>query len=449
MSAPRGEFSSRLGFILAASGSAVGLGNIWGFPTQAASNGGGAFLVIYLVLTFTLAYPAFMAELIIGRYAKANSVTALRKLSSGPASYGVGSLVGFVGILAASFILCFYAVVAGWMLSFMLASGADALGAEQASNWLTSFGVGRNVTFTALFIVLTILVICGGVKDGIEKWSTRLMPLLLIILGSLIVYVMTQNGAMEGLKVYLLPDFSVALKPDLLLRAMGQSFFSLSIGVGSMLIYGSYLSKKENLPRTGLAVSLIDIGIAVFAGLLIIPAMYVAQANGVTIFDESGALIGNDTMIFTVLPALFDTMGGAGIAVGLAFFLLMSIAALTSSISMLEVPVAYAVENHNLARTRATILIGVLIGIVSLVVVFNFEALFGLVVSATTRYAQPLLALFLCLFAGWVWHRDKLLAEIQEGFPNAESSLFWKIWRPYVRFVCPIGILAVFVQTLS
>lgn len=448
MSAPRGEFSSRWGYILAASGSAVGLGNVWGFPTQAASNGGGAFLVVYLLLTFFLAYPAFMAEMIIGRYAKSNSVAALRKISSGSKSYYLGSLLGYGGIATASLILCFYAIIAGWMIAFMLAAGADLTGSAAASSWLTTFGLPRNLVFTVAFFVLTVFVVIGGVQNGIEKWSTRLMPILLSLLVILIIYVMTLDGASDGLRLYLLPDFSKILKPDLILGAMGQSFFSLSIGVGSMMIYGSYLSRKENLPRTGLAVTLIDIGIASMAGLLIIPSMFVAQNNGVSIFDANGALISSDALIFTVLPALFDTMGSAGAAVGLVFFALMSIAALTSSISMLEVPVAYTVETHNMSRQKATTLIAVVLAIISLIIAANFGLLFGWVVQLTTEFSQPLLALIMCLFAGWVWHRSKVLAEIEEGFPEAAGSWFWKIWHPYIRYICPIGILAVFVQSL-
>mgnify|MGYP006170561609 CR=1 FL=1 len=198
------------------------------------------------------------------------------------------------------------------------------------------------------------------------------MPTLFIILLALFAYVMTQQGAMEGLKVYLLPDFSQALNPDLLISAMGQAFFSMSLGVGTMLIYGSYVSHSENLPRLGAAVSLVDIGVAVLAGLLIIPAMYVALNNGVQIFAENGQLLSEDTLIFTVLPSLFATMGMVGGVVALAFFLLMSIAALTSSISMLEVPVSYVVEKRNMARQKAVWLIAALILAVSFVIIFNF-----------------------------------------------------------------------------
>ncbi|MDH4107967.1 MAG: sodium-dependent transporter [Gammaproteobacteria bacterium] len=448
MSAIRGEFSSRLGFILAAAGSAVGLGNIWGFPTQAAGNGGAAFLVVYLVLAFCLAFPALMAELIIGRHAKANAVTALQGIANNGFTRRLGATTGYVGILTASLILSFYAIVAGWMLAYTLAALADMAGAYDVSGWLTGFTVSRNLVFTGIFMFLTIAIICGGVRDGIEKWCTRLMPALIGILVLLIVYVMTQEGAGEGVRAYLVPDFSRVTDPALILSAMGQAFFSMSLGVGTMLIYGSYVSDRENLVSLGRSVTLFDIGIAVLAGLLIIPAMYVAQHNGVQIYDDAGRLIAEDRLIFTVLPALFNSMGVAGLLVAFAFFVLMLVAALTSSISMLEVPVAYAVEHHDIDRKRATYLIGGAITLVSVLIIFNFGTLFGLTIALTTRYSQPMLGLLMCVFAGWIWHRSTVIAEIRKGMADADRSLFWRIWPFYVAFVCPAAILAIFIQQL-
>lgn len=448
MSAIRGEFSSRIGFILAAAGSAVGLGNIWGFPTQAAGNGGAAFLLVYLVLAFCLAFPALMAELVIGRHAKSNAVTALRGIASGGVTRTLGAGTGYLGIVTASLILSFYAIVAGWMLAYALAAFADIAGLEGLSAWLTGFSLERNLLFTLIFMALTVLIICGGVRDGIEKWCTRLMPALIGILVLLIFYVLTLDGAGDGVRAYLVPDFSRITDPGLILSAMGQAFFSMSLGVGTMLIYGSYVSDRENLVSLGRSVTLFDIGIAVTAGMLIIPAMYVAQFNGVQIYDAAGKLIAEDTLIFTVLPALFESMGAAGLIVGLAFFVLMLVAALTSSISMLEVPVAYAVENHGIKRTRATVIIGGTILFASIVLIFNFSTLFGLVIALTTRYSQPLLGLLMCVFAGWIWHRNTLIGEIRKGLADGEHNLFWKIWPGYVRFVCPAAILAIFIQQL-
>ncbi|MBV2129807.1 sodium-dependent transporter [Arsukibacterium indicum] len=440
----RGVFSSRLGFILAASGSAVGLGNVWGFPSQVASNGGAAFVLMYLVLAFVLAYPVLMAELLIGRATESNVVDALGKVSGS----NTGRAVGIWGIITVSLILAFYGIVGGWMLSYTLEALASLAGLEQVASWLISSSITRNIIFCALFMLLTVGIVGGGVVNGIERWSVRLMPTLFALMLLLFGYVMTQEGALEGLKVYLLPDFSEVLNPDLLISAMGQAFFSMSLGVGTMLIYGSYVSHKENLPKLGASVALVDIGVAVLAGLLIIPAMYVALHNGVEIFGAEGQLLAEDTLIFTVLPSLFTSMGAIGLVVGCAFFLLMSIAALTSSISMLEVPVSYVVENRKVDRHKAVWLTAAVIFSLSVIILLNFTTLFGFVIALTTQYSQPLLGLMLCIFAGWVWHRDNILAELKKGDAGAEHSWFWRIWPWYVRFVCPVIILLMFYRSL-
>ncbi|MFT5163787.1 MAG: NSS family neurotransmitter:Na+ symporter, partial [Alteromonadaceae bacterium] len=324
----------------------------------------------------------------------------------------------------------------------------NIIGWQSASSWLTEFSLSRNLIFCALFSLMTIMIVSKGVSNGIEKWSTRLMPMLIILILALIAYVATQDGASEGWTAFWVPDFSKIFSPSLLVSAMGQAFFSLSLGVGTMLIYGSYLSKKENIPVLGASVALVDIGIAILAGLLIIPAMYVALHNGVTIYNEAGVLIDGDKLIFTVIPALFESMGAIGPFVSLVFFVLMSIAAVTSSISMLEVPVAYAVENTALGRKKASWVIGALILALSSIIIFNFDLLFGFVITATTQYSQPLIGLVLCIFTGWVWSRNGILQELKQGNPEIETSVFWKIWPNYVRFVCPVILLVMFSQTL-
>jgi NSS family neurotransmitter:Na+ symporter len=297
-----------------------------------------------------------------------------------------------------------------------------------------------------LFVLLTVLIISSGVEQGIEKWSQRLMPALFVLFAGLIIYVLTQEGAMAGLKVYLVPDFSQMSDPKLIVSAMGQAFFSMSLGVGTMLVYGSYISGDENLPLVGALVTLTDMGVAFLAGLLVLPAMFVAQHLGVTITGEGGSLIAGPDLIFKVLPALFDGMGSTGLLVGLGFFALMSIAAVTSSISMLEVPVSYAVEAHKLDRLKATWLVGLVIFAVSAVISANFDSLFGFVITLTTERAQPLLSMVVCIFAGWVFHRNSILQEIQAGNPNVEQGLFWKIWPGYVKFLCPVLILVTLAQ---
>ncbi len=448
MVAARGQFGSRIGFILAAAGSAVGLGNIWGFPTQAASNGGAAFVLVYLVLAFLLAYPVLMAELLLGRHAHGNMVAAMTRISESAPAKAVGAATGFAGIVVASLILSFYGIVAGWMLGFTLAYPASALELTATHDWLVGFSLDRNLVLMGLFMTLTVGIILGGVHNGIERWSTRLMPSLIVTLIVLALYVLTLDGAMTGLKVYLLPDFSKVFSGDLILAALGSAFFSLSLGVGTMLIYGSYLSDQEHLPSIGAQVALIDVGIAVLAGFLILPAMYVAAERGVEIFDASGALLSEDTLIFTVLPDLFASLGGGiGIFVATAFFGLISIAALTSSISMLEVPVAFMVERFQWPRHKAAPTAGLLIAGFSAVIIINFDQLFGWVITVSTRYGQPLLGLMLCIYAGWIWSRNSLLNELRKNNPEASTGVFWRIWPLYVRIVCPIFIGVIFVRS--
>jgi NSS family neurotransmitter:Na+ symporter len=439
----RGQFSSTFTFVLAAAGSAVGLGNIWGFPTNAAENGGAAFLLMYLILAFLLAYPALMAELVIGRHTRANMVTALDSIAVSSSAKKLGRLTGYAGMLTASLILSFYGIVAGWMLGSMAEPVASFLGFDTVASWLTEFGASRNIVLTALFMFLTGLIINAGVEQGIEKWSRRLMPSLLILLVILIGYVLTQEGAIEGLRHYLVPDFSQMTNPDLIVSALGQAFFSMSLGVGTMLIYGSYIRSSENLPVVGSLVTLTDTGIAFLAGLLILPAMFVAQNLGVAIVADDGSLVAGPGLIFQVLPALFDSMGGAGLWVGFGFFVLMSIAAVTSSISMLEVPVSYAVENHQFSRKIATLWVSSLIFAISVAICINFDIAFSAIISLTTEWAQPLISLLICLFAGWVFYRNSLLNELKQGNPEIEHALFWKLWPVYVKLICPalIGII--------
>lgn len=448
MGVARGGFSSRFGFIMAAAGSAVGLGNIWGFPTQTASNGGAAFVLVYLVLAFCLAYPAFMAELLIGRYGQANAVTSMQKIARNTWQKRFGFVVGFGGVICAALILSFYGIIAGWMMSYAIEPLAKLAGLTTAADWLISQSLVRNILFTALFMSLTIFIIRRGVEQGIEKWSKRLMPMLIGLLILLIIYVFTLEGAREGFNAYLNPDISRVFEPDLLISALGQAFFSLSLGTSVMIVYGSYIAKKENLVTLGAQVTLIDVSIAFLAGLLIIPAMYVAQAQGVAIFAEDGSLISGSSLVFTVLPALFSGMGFVGLFVAFGFFVLMSIAALTSSISMLEGPVSYVVERHEVPREKATTLIGLAILLFSIIIVVNLSWMLDFIATLSTQYGQPIIAMLCCVFAGWIWHRSDILAEIKQGNVAVEHSVFWKIWPWYTKFICPTAIALVFWHTL-
>ncbi|NQZ49732.1 MAG: sodium-dependent transporter, partial [Moritella sp.] len=237
--ASRGHFGSRFGFIMAAAGSAVGVGNIWGFPTQAASNGGGAFLLVYLFLIFLLGYPMLVAELMVGRHGQTNPADSMAKLGRTPATKMIGSLIGLASIVCAAMIFSFYAVLSGWFVSNTLAPIATMAGADETSRWLIDFSLSRNIVFTLVFALMCVYVIQKGVQDGIEKWSKRLMPLLFTILIASVIYILFQPGASEGVTALFTVDVEKIMHPDVLIGALGQTFFSLSIGTGAMIIYGS------------------------------------------------------------------------------------------------------------------------------------------------------------------------------------------------------------------
>lgn len=443
MASSRGEFKSSFGFVMAAAGSAVGLGNIWGFPTQTAGNGGAAFVLVYIILAFLVGYPVLMAEFTIGRYTRLAPPDAYKKLGGGKSYFWIGIL----GLVTVGFILSFYSIIAGGMVAYFVEPVGRALGLDAFADWVISQGETSNLVFTSIFFLFTILIVSGGVNKGIEKWSKRFMPMLFILFAVLVIYVLTLDGAMEGVKVYLLPDFGKILDPKLLTSAMGQAFFSLSLGVGGMLVYGSYTNKEANLTRLGWLVTICDIGVAFIAGLLIIPAMYAASNLGTEIFDANGALISGPNLIFQVLPGLFDSMGPVGIWVAFVFFLLMSIAALTSSIAMLEPVVAYVVDSRKIERKKATWFTGGFFWLVSLIIVFNYQALFDLLVTATTVYSQPFLGLAIAIFAGWVLKKNVLLNELKNGYPELEGSFFYKLWPIFLKVVCPVLILVVFLQS--
>ncbi|MGL4473590.1 MAG: sodium-dependent transporter [Shewanella sp.] len=444
------QFSSRIGFIMAAAGSAVGVGNIWGFPTQAATHGGGAFLLVYLLLILVLGYPMLLAELMIGRHGQTNPADAMAKVAKGALAKKIGKAIGIFSIITATLICTFYSILSGWFVSYAMAPVAQMAGMNDVSAWLTDFSVSRNLVFTLVFIAMVILVIRQGVQQGIERWSKRLMPLLLLILVAGVGYILTQDGAMEGLTVLLVPDFSRVWDADVLIGALGQTFFSLTIGTGAMMVYGAYVSQQENLGKLTAYVTLTDTCVAFLAALMVLPAMYVAQHNGVEIFAADGSLLNADTLVFTVLPALFETLGGVSqYLLAIVFFMLMTIAGLTSAISIVEVPTSYLVEKTALGRNQASALVGLVIAALSVLVVYYFDSLFSLIITLTTERAQPLIALGIAIYVGWVWNRQQLLAVIAQQDGVDTSHWFWRWWPSYVKFVCPGLILLIIVQLLQ
>ncbi|WP_115718783.1 sodium-dependent transporter [Gallaecimonas mangrovi] len=439
----RGHFSSRLGFVLAAAGAAVGLGNIWGFPTQAAQHGGGAFLLVYLVLVFALAYPVLVAELLIGRHGQANSVRSL--MAIGQPKLAV--VTGLAGIFTVCLILSFYAIVAGWLLSYLLGAGFRLTGLMAAAQWSEQFGFTRNVLFMLIFMVMTVWVVSRGVSQGLENWSKRLMPMLFVLLIALIGFMLTQEGASQGLARYLTPDLTALDDPALLLSATGQAFFSLGLGVGAMAVYGSYLKGDANLPKLALSVTLVDTSVAFLAGLLILPALYTAQNMGLNIHGQDGSLVSSSTLVFKLLPALFSQLGALGPWVALAFFILMAIAAITSSINILELPVSFVAEETKLSRRQSAWLIGILVSLLAVLILWQFNLLFALVIKVSTQYLQPFVGLLLCIFTGWLWHRQRCLAALAEGSQSLANSKTLRFWQWYVKWVCPLLIIGLLVQS--
>jgi NSS family neurotransmitter:Na+ symporter len=446
----RDTWGSKTAFILAAAGSAIGLGNIWGFPTQAGMNGGAAFLVIYLIAVALIGAPVMLAELMIGRHTMRNPIGAFKMLAPGRSWW----LIGAMGVFAGVIILSFYSVLAGWTMAYIVkaATGAFTVGVDTEAMFADiSARPLSAISWHLAFIVLTIFVVVGGVRDGIERWTKVLMPILLVLLLLLAVRAVTLPGARTGLEFYLKPDFS-AVNFRVVLAAVGQAFFSLSLGMGAMITYGSYLSKKDELVTSAAWVTGLDTFIAFLAGLIIFPTMF---ATG---FDAS---VQGPSMVFVVLPSLLAAMPPepyGGLIFGTGFFILLGIAALTSSISLLEVGVTWAVDEKKWPRKKAAILLGsiaFLVGIPSalangavdwltnvpgvgmdfLTLLFTIFGSFALIVGA----------FFISLFVGWKWG---VTAAGDEARASDGRFRLEGIWRVLIRFVCPTALLIILIQTL-
>lgn len=433
----RGSWNSKIGFVLAAAGSAVGLGNIWKFPTEAASNGGAVFLILYVICIFIVGFPVMMAELTIGRKTRKNPVGAFRALSNN----FIYPIIGVWGLVCGVVILSFYMVVAGWTFGYVFEEIFFYLNMQNMAELFGNFNHGiKNSIFAILFMTATIAIITGGVSNGIEKATKTMMPILIGILVIMIGYVVTQEGSSQGLSAYLQPDFS-NVSPSIIFNAMGQAFFSLSLGMGAMITYGSYLNENQNIAESALFVTVADTGIAFLAGLLIMPTMFVAQANGVQIFTESGDLVASSALVFQVLPELFHQLGGLlGLIIGVLFFLLLSIAALTSTISLLEVPTSFAIDEFGVARKKAAVGIGLAILVISLFISFDIS-LIGSLDTVFNKVGLPLGGMLTCLFVGFVWKAENAINEIEHGFPGVHDHFISKVWPFFIRYVCPVLIL--------
>jgi len=442
----RDSFGSKIGVIAAAAGSAIGLGNIWRFPYITGENGGAAFLMVYLGLIIFIGIPLMLSEFVIGRRAQRNPYGAFQVLKKGQPWY----LVGLMGIAGAFLILAFYSTIAGWTLEYLyrsITNGFNGKSPAELSTMFSDFQAGGlwPVMWQVIFMFLTAWIIYRGVRNGIEKYAKILMPLLLLIIIAICIRSVTLEGAGDGLRFLFKPDFS-KITSSAILEALGQAFFSLSIGMGTLITYGSYISKKDNLSNTAFSVTAADTLISILAGIAIFPAVFAFNINPA----EGPALV------FITLPGIFEQMAG-GYVWSLLFFLLLIIAALTSTISMLEVVVAFLSEELNLSRKQSTLIGALLITILGVFCTlsqgpldspFLFGTnLFGVMEYASINLLLPIGGFFIVIFVGWFLGKKNVRDEISNhGTLKAQVFGFFMI---LVRILAPIAIAMVFLYQLG
>ncbi len=435
----RAQWNSRTGFILAAAGSAVGLGNVWRFPYLAGQDGGGAFLILYLAIAFSLGVSVLLAELAIGRLAARNPIGALRVLEGGR-----WTIAGYLGAAAAFLVLSYYSVVGGWTLAYIVKAITGTLGGESAASAAQSFraltaSATEPLLYHALFMALTVWIVLRGIGGGIEAANKWMMPTLFLLLLALVLRAVTLPGAAAGLAFYLTPDFS-KVTAGTVVDALSQAFFSLSVGLGAMITYGSYLgSRGGSLPRAAAWIAGIDTTVAVLAGLLIFAAVFA--------FGQNPAA--GPSLTFITLPTVFHQMPG-GAVFAAAFFLLLAFAALTSAVSLLEVPVSYLVDEHAMPRRRAALLLGLaifLVGIPSSLSLgpWHSDTILGLDVmdlldAVTVKIMMPLGSILLCLFVGW-----PLESRVSAALAGAARPMWLRAWLLMCRVVAPAAIAWVMV----
>ena len=439
----RDSFSSKFGVLAALAGSAIGLGNIWRFPYVVGQNGGGAFLLIYLIFVAAIGIPVMMSEFVIGRASQANPVGAFKKIAPGTKWH----LVGMLGVVSVFIIFAFYTVVAGWTLEYVIQSvkwilfpgkfGFASMDNEALtqffSNHYESFtsGIWRPIIWFLVMMGLTGYIVISGVKNGIEKFAKILMPIFLVLLLILVLRSVTLEGGREGLVFLFKPDFDTIREAPfrIVLEALGQAFFSLSIGMGTLITYGSYIKKKENLAGTAISVVAADTSVAIIAGLAIFPAVF---AFGIDPAD------GPD-LVYKTLPVIFQNMAG-GLIWAFMFFLLLCFAAITSTISMLEVIVAYFSEQLDMSRKRATWLSMISVGVLGIICTVSPDV-FG-VFNASPDLMLPLGGFFIVVFIGWFFSGDKSKQELSSD--GAFKIRYHRLFMFLVKFVAPLAIAFLF-----
>ena len=442
----RATFKSKIGIIMAAVGSAVGLGNIWRFPYETGQNGGGAFLLVYLICVFVLGIPTLLAEMTLGRMAKTNSVGAFRRMTKHP----IFGRIGYLGVLSCLLILGFYTVVAGWTFQYMwesVSGGIMGLNSEQFTQSFVEFSTSpfQPIFWTMLMLVITHLIIIGGVQKGIERASKLMMPLLFVLLVVLCVNSLMLDGAREGLMFLFKPDFK-AIDSTVILSAMGQAFFSLSLGAGVMITYASYFEDDVNMPRTATTVALLDTSVALLAGVMIFPAVFTFGIEPTQ----------GPNLVFVTLPNIFAQLP-FGSVWSFIFFLLLALASITSLISLHQVVTAYVEEEFKMSNRKAALVVTCLtavlavfaslsLGIMNDVRIFGM-CLFDLLDYVTAKLMMPLGSLLLCVFMGWKLEKSVLISELTN-----RHTLRWSLTKAFVivlKYIVPILVTMVFVNELG
>ena len=443
----RGQWSTRLTFVMAAAGSAVGLGNIWKFPYTAGDNGGSSFILIYLICILLIGLPILCCEVLIGRHGKSNTVDAFKRFSQRYGLSGKWSIIGWMGIITGLLILSYYSVIAGWVMAYALKSITNTfqnMTPEAIGNIFGSFIADptRLILWHTFFMVITVATLAGGVRHGIERVVKLFIPLLIVILVMLILY-NVRFGNMSRAIDFMFSFEIEKINPEVVLIALGQAFFSLSLGMGAMMIYGSYLPNNRPLWGTTLAVVIADTSVALLAGLAIFPLLFVFNM-------EATQGVG---LIFTTLPIAIGKMPG-GMIFGFLFFFLLFIAAWTSALSLLEPLIAWCVEKYKWKRRHAAIGSGLLVWSLGLLTAFSFNHLedfkfqgfnpFELLDYLTSNILLPLGGLLIVIFAGWFLPSAILQREI-----GLKSEFQQKLWRIIIRYFCPIAILLIFISLIT
>ena len=442
-----GQWSSRLTFILAVTGSAIGLGNIWKFPYIAGENGGGAFVLIYLVCIFIIGFPIMVSEIMLGRRGRRNPITSMKILGQEEQGNEAWKYVGLIGLMAGFIILSYYSVIAGWTLHYFKLSvfgelsNLDNETAQSVFAKLTASASTQLIYHTG-FMIITIAIIAKGIKNGLERAVKLMMPGLLLILIILLLYSIFQGDFMAGVNFLLVPDFSKVTSQSIL-AAMGQAFFTLSLGMGCIVMYGAYLPKKESIVGTTTAIIFCDTMIALLAGMVIFPIVF---QFGLEPTDGPG-------LIFLTLPLAFNEITGGYLFSGL-FFILLGFAAITSALSLLEPSVAWMIENKNYSRNKSAFIIGILIWLLGFLSIFSFNVLSELTFWKGTLFDNfdyiasnimlPLSGLLFTIFASWVMKRKHSMDELSDIPIN-----LYRLWRFSARYIAPIGVILVFLNAIG